>query len=219
MTRVVLVDDQAMIRAGLRNVLESADIEVLGEAGDGESALTLLRTTRPDVVLMDVRMPGVDGVEATRRIRADADLTKLPILVLTTFDGDAHVLAALRAGADGFLSKSAEPDELIDAVIRTAAGESSLSPAASRAVVSHLAQASAPGQADPELANRVASLTPRERDLVIAAAAGEDNAAIARRLFLSPLTVKTHLNRAMMKLDARDRGQLVSIAYRSGLMR
>jgi DNA-binding NarL/FixJ family response regulator len=218
-TAVVLVDDQAMIRAGLRSVLESADIEVVGEASDGAAALTLLRTTRPDVVLMDVRMPGVDGVEATRRIRADADLASIPVLVLTTFDEDAHVLAALRAGADGFLSKSAEPDELIDAVIRTAAGQSSLSPAASRAVVSHLALAGAPAGVDPELANRLVSLTPRERDVVVAAAAGEDNANIARRLFLSPLTVKTHLNRAMMKLDARDRGQLVSIAYRSGLVK
>ncbi|MFB7890599.1 response regulator [Microbacterium sp. NPDC056044] len=218
MTTVVLVDDQAMIRAGLRSVLESADIEIVGEAADGGAALPLLRATAPQVVLMDLRMPGVDGVEATRRIRADAALGAVRILILTTFDGDAEVVAALSAGADGFLSKSAEPEDLIDAVLRTAAGESSLSPRASRAVVSHLAKGAASVDPDPELAARVATLTPRERDLVIAAAAGDDNATIAKRLFISPLTVKTHLNRAMMKLDARDRGQLVAIAYRSGLV-
>ena len=219
MTTVLLVDDQAMIRAGLRSVLESADIEIVGEASDGAAALTLLRTTRPDIVLMDLRMPGVDGVETTRRIRTDADLAKLPVLVLTTFDADANVLAALRAGADGFLSKSAEPEELIAAVLSTAAGHASLSPAASRAVVSHLGSTEAPSPADPDLAARVQTLTARERDLVLAAAAGEDNATIAKRLFISPLTVKTHLNRAMVKLDARDRGQLVSIAYRSGMVK
>jgi DNA-binding NarL/FixJ family response regulator len=214
---VLLVDDQAMIRAGLRSVLESADIEIVGEAGDGAAALSLLHSTLADVVLMDLRMPGVDGVEATTRIRADAALTSVRVLVLTTFDADEDVIAALAAGADGFLSKSAEPDDLIDAVLHTAAGRSSLSPRAARAVVSHLAKSRPPAALDPELAARVATLTPRERDLVIAAAAGDDNATIARRLFISPLTVKTHLNRAMMKLDARDRGQLVAIAYRSGL--
>jgi len=219
MTSVVLIDDQAMIRAGIRGVLESADITVLGEAQDGGIGVGLVREIRPDVVLMDLRMPGVNGVEVTRRIRADPALASTRVLVLTTFDGDADVLAALRAGADGFISKSAEPDELIDAVQRTAAGESSLSARASRAVTAHLALEGEPWTPEPELVARVATLTPRERDLVIAAASGADNAQIAAAQFISPFTVKTHLNRAMAKLDARDRGQLVAIAYRSGLVR
>lgn len=217
MITVALADDQAMIRAGLRSVLESAEIGVVGEAADGATALSLIRAVRPQVVLMDLRMPGVDGVEATRRIRIDPTLATVRILILTTFDGDTEVVSALSAGADGFLSKSAEPEDLIDAVMRTAAGESALSPRASRAVVSHLATQPAMPEPDPDIAARVSTLTPRERDLVIAAATGDDNATIARRLFISPLTVKTHLNRAMMKLHARDRGQLVAIAYRSGL--
>jgi DNA-binding NarL/FixJ family response regulator len=153
-TSVVLVDDQAMIRAGLRSVLESADIEIIGEAGDGVAALSMLRSARPDVVVMDLRMPVLDGVEATRRIRAEIALDPVRILVLTTFDADNDVIAALAAGADGFLSKSAEPDELIDAVLRTAAGQSSLSPRAARAVVSHLAKSPTAPSPDSELAAR-----------------------------------------------------------------
>jgi DNA-binding NarL/FixJ family response regulator len=217
MTTVVLVDDQGMIRVGLRSILESADIQVVGEAEDGARALSVLRATIPQVVLMDLRMPGTDGVEATRRIRADPALRDIGILILTTFDGDAEVVAALTAGADGFLSKSAEPEDLIDAVLRTADGESRLSPRASRAVVRHLATDPRTPQGDPELLRLVAALTPRERDLVHAVASGDDNATIAARLHISPLTVKTHLNRAMMKLGARDRGQLVALAYRSGI--
>ena len=207
-----------MVRAGIRGVLESTDIVVVGEAQDGGIGVGLVREVRPDVVLMDLRMPGVNGIEATRRIRADPALETTRILVLTTFDGDADVLSALRAGADGFISKSAEPDELIAAVERTAAGESSLSPRASRAVAAHLVAEGDPRTPDSHLVALVATLTPRERDLVIAAAAGADNAEIAATQFISPFTVKTHLNRAMAKLDARDRGQLVSIAFRSGLM-
>lgn len=217
MTTVVLIDDQGIVRAGIRGVLESADITVLGEAQDGGIGVGLVREVLPDVVLMDLRMPGINGVEATRRIRADSSLATTRVLVLTTFDGDADVLAALRAGADGFISKSAEPDELIDAVERTAAGESSLSPRASRAVTAHLASEGEPRKPDAELSARIASLTPRERDLVIAAATGADNAEIAAAQSISPFTVKTHLNRAMAKLEARDRGQLVAIAYKSGL--
>ena len=219
MTTVVLIDDQAMIRAGIRGVLESAAIVVLGEAQDGGIGVGLVREVRPDVVLMDLRMPGVSGIEATKRVRADDELSSVRILVLTTFDGDADVLEALRAGADGFISKSAEPEELLEAVARIAAGESSLSARASKAVTTHLASEVELPDPDPQLMALVRTLTPRERDLVIAAATGADNAQIAAAQFISPFTVKTHLNRAMAKLSARDRGQLVAIAYRSGLVR
>jgi DNA-binding NarL/FixJ family response regulator len=219
MTTVVLIDDQVMIRAGIRGVLESATVSVLGEAQDGGIGVGLVREVRPDVVLMDLRMPGVNGIEATKRIRSDDELRAVRILVLTTFDGDADVLEALRAGADGFISKSAEPEELIEAVARTAAGESSLSVRASKAVTTHLASEVELPEPDPQLVELLRTLTPRERDLVIAAASGADNVQIAAARFISPFTVKTHLNRAMAKLDARDRGQLVAIAYRSGLVR
>ncbi|WP_456284390.1 response regulator transcription factor [Microbacterium sp. JZ70] len=220
MIRVLLVDDQAVIRAGLRSVLESADVSVVGEAPDGARGVELARSLHPDVVLMDLRMPGQDGAAATKEIRSDDSLEDVRILVLTTFDGDRDVVAALSAGADGFLGKAADPDEIIGAVERVAAGESSLSARASRAVITHLSAAPNQPRAeiDPELAALVATLTPRERDLVAAAARGEDNATIAQRLFISPLTVKTHLNRAMTKLGARDRGQLVAFAYRGGVV-
>lgn len=218
MTRVILVDDQPLVRAGVRAVLESAGMEVVAEAGEGNEALSHARELQPDVVVMDLRMPRMDGVEATRRIRADEALAGVRVLVLTTFDGDENVLHALRAGADGFLSKTAEPDQLIDAVERAARGEAALSSAASRAVLSHLVREKPP-VVDARLAELVATLTARERDLVIAAATGASNDDIAARLFLSPLTVKTHLNRAMAKVGARDRGQLVAVAYLSGLAR
>jgi len=217
-TRVVLADDQPLVRAGVRAVLESAGIEVVAEAGDGGEALHHAREALPDVVVMDLRMPRMDGVEATRRLRADDALAGVRVLVLTTFDADENVLHALRAGADGFLSKTAEPDQLIEAVERAARGEAALSSAASRAVLTHLVRETPP-TIDPRLAALVEALTPRERDLVIAAAAGATNDEIAARLFLSPLTVKTHLNRAMAKVGARDRGQLVAVAYLSGLAR
>lgn len=216
MTAVVLVDDQALIRAGLRGILEDAGIDIAAEAGDGHAGVEAVRRARPDVVLMDLRMPLMDGIQAIERIRSDAALAETRILVLTTFDGDRDVVDALRAGADGFLSKTADPDELVAAVTAVARGEVSLSQRAARAAIRHLDARDEP-RVDPELARRVATLTPRERDIVQAAAAGHDNNRIARELFISPLTVKTHLNRAMMKLDARDRGQLVAIAFRAGL--
>jgi DNA-binding NarL/FixJ family response regulator len=217
-TRVLLVDDQPLVRAGVRAVLESAGIEVVSEAAEGAEALHRAREAKPDVVVMDLRMPRMDGVEATRLLRADPSLPGVRVLVLTTFDGDENVLHAVRAGADGFLSKTAEPDELIDAVERAARGEAALSSAASRAVLAHIVRETPPS-VDPELVAVVQTLTPRERDLVIAAATGASNDDIARRLSLSPLTVKTHLNRAMAKVGARDRGQLVAVAYLSGLAR
>jgi DNA-binding NarL/FixJ family response regulator len=217
-TRVLLVDDQPLVRAGVRAVLESAGIEVVAEAAEGAEALHRAREAKPDVVVMDLRMPRMDGVEATRLLRADPSLPGVRVLVLTTFDGDENVLHAVRAGADGFLSKTAEPDELIDAVERAARGEAALSSAASRAVLAHIVRETPPS-VDPELVAVVQTLTPRERDLVIAAATGASNDDIARRLSLSPLTVKTHLNRAMAKVGARDRGQLVAVAYLSGLAR
>lgn len=216
MTRVVLVDDQAMIRAGLRGILTDGGIEICGEAGNGEDALPLIARTRPDVVLMDLRMPVLDGVGAITALRRDPVVGATPVLVLTTFDGDPDVIAAVRAGADGFLSKAADPPELIEALHTVAGGAASLSPRATRAVLRHL-ETSAPPPLDPVLVARVETLTGRERDVVVGAAAGLDNTQIARRLFISPHTVKTHLNRAMVKLDARDRGQLVAAAYQAGL--
>ena len=217
MIRVMLVDDQEMIRAGLRSIIDAhAELEVVGEAADGLAVLRQLDDARPDVVLMDLRMPGIDGVEATRRIRLTRPPEQLRILVLTTFDQDANVLQALRAGADGFLSKGAGPAELTDAIVSVAAGGRALSPSAVSAVVDHVVQQRAV-DVDPLVAARFAELTPREREVVAAIAAGLDNAEIAERFFLSPFTVKTHANRAMTKVGARDRGQLVALALRAGI--
>ncbi|HEY7225550.1 MAG TPA: response regulator transcription factor [Micromonosporaceae bacterium] len=218
MTSVLLVDDQPAIRVGLRTILESAGIDVQAEAGDGDEAVRLAQRLPPDVILMDLRMPGTDGIAATRRIREVPALAQTRVIILTTFDGDPNVLAALRAGADGFLGKSASPDEIIDAVQKAACGDVALSQNAQRALLRHLAEAGEPSTPDPKAAALAAELTPRERDVVIAAAQGHDNDAIATQLFISPLTVKTHLNRAMVKLRARDRGQLVATAYRIGLI-
>ncbi|WP_053351637.1 response regulator [Leucobacter musarum] len=217
MIRIVLVDDQAMIRAGIRSILESAAMEIVAEAADGERGAIAVRQTRPDVVLMDLRMPGADGLHGIGELRAPGAPDGCGILVLTTFDGDEEVLEALAAGADGFISKSADPEALIAAVERVARGEATLSPRASRAVTRHLASSQKPLH-DPELAARLDLLTARERDVTVAAARGLDNQEIGREMSISPYTVKTHLNRAMAKVDARDRGQLVAFAYRSGLM-
>ena len=217
MIRVMLVDDQEMIRTGLRTIIGAhPDLEVVAEAADGLAVLRQLDTVRPDVVLMDIRMPGIDGVEATRRIRLTAPPEQLRILVLTTFDQDENVLQALRAGADGFLSKGAGPVELTGAILQVAAGSRALSPGAVDAVVDHVVDQRAIA-VDPALAARFAELTPREREVVGAIVSGLDNAQIAEQFYLSPFTVKTHANRAMVKVGARDRAQLVTLAIRAGI--
>lgn len=216
---VLVVDDQAMIRAGIRGILQTAeDLEVVGEAADGESGVRMCVAVRPDVVLMDLRMPVLDGTGAVREIRSRPELAGTRVLVLTTFDDDPDVLGALQAGADGFLSKVAEPAELVEALRRVAAGEVSLSQTATRAVVQHVARTPGPPGTDPALDRRVASLTPRERTIVEHAADGLDNLQIARALHISPHTVKTHLGHAMTKLDVRDRTQMVVLAFRAGIV-
>lgn len=215
--RVLLADDQVLIRSGFRALIDSApDLEVVGEAVDGAEALQLARTTRADVVVMDIRMPEMDGLEATRRICADEDLAGVRVLILTTFELDEHVVDAIRAGASGFLGKGVEPHVLLDAIRTLAQGEALLSPGATRALISrYLRPVQEPIASPPSLA----ALTGREREVVALVAEGLSNDEIAARLYLSPLTAKTHVNRAMMKLAARDRAQLVVMAYQSGLVR
>jgi DNA-binding NarL/FixJ family response regulator len=215
---VVLVDDQEVIRVGLRAILsDRPDIDVVGEVGDGLSAVRIVTDLSPDVVLMDLRMPGIDGVEATRRIRARHPEQVVRILVLTTFDQDANVLAALRAGADGFLSKGASPAELVDGILRVARGEHALSGSAVNAVVEHVSVT--PGiSVDAEAARLVDELTARELEVVTYLVQGLTNREIAEALCLSPLTVKTHVNHAMVKLSVRDRAQLVTVAVRAGIL-
>ena len=216
--RVLLADDQALIRAGIRALVDSApDMEVVGEAADGREAVDLVRATRADVVLMDIRMPEVDGLEATRQISADEDLAGVRVLILTTFELDEHVLHALRAGASGFLGKGAEPGEMLAAIRTVAAGESLLSPRATRALIGHYL--TRPDEAPTTEPGALAALTEREREIVALVAHGMTNDDIAERLIVSPLTVKTHVNRAMMKIGARDRAQLVVAAFHSGLVR
>jgi DNA-binding NarL/FixJ family response regulator len=215
--RVVLADDQALIRSGFRVLIDSAeDLEVVGEAATGDDAIRLARSTRADVVLMDIRMPGTDGIAATRAITDDDDLAGVKVVVLTTFEIDAYVIEAVRAGASGFLGKSIEPADLLDAIRTVAGGDALLSPKATQALLAEFATAG-PGPAIP--ADTLADLTTREREMMTLAAHGLSNDQIAERLFLSPLTVKTHINRAMMKLAVRDRAQLVVLAYQSGLVR
>ncbi|MCZ1008943.1 response regulator [Streptomyces lydicus] len=217
--RVLLADDQALLRGTFRMLIDSApDMEVVAEAATGREAVGLARSHRADLVLMDIRMPDLDGLAATRLISEDEDLAGVKILVLTTFENDEYVAEALRAGASGFLGKGINPDELLDAIRVVAAGDSLLSPTATKALIARfLAQpAPPPGRAaSPQLA----ALTPREREVVTLVAAGLSNDEIAERLFVTPLTAKTHANRAMTKLGARDRAQLVVIAYQSGLAR
>ncbi|WP_335937465.1 response regulator transcription factor [Streptomyces sp. PTD5-9] len=215
--RVLLADDQALLRGTFRMLFDSTDdMETVGEASNGEEALELARAERPDVVLMDIRMPEMDGLEATRLISESEDLAAVKVLILTTFEDDEHVAEALRAGASGFLGKGARPDELLDAVRTIAAGEALLSPSATRALIGRfLAQ---PDPCPAGVHERLACLTRRELDVVGLAALGLSNDEIAERLFVSPLTAKTHVNRAMTKLAARDRAQLVVIAYQCGLV-
>jgi DNA-binding NarL/FixJ family response regulator len=218
MIRVLLADDQALIRAGFRVLLQAAgDFEVVGEAADGAEAVLLARRERADVVLMDIRMPGVDGVEATRRIAADDDLAGVKVIILTTFESDEYVYQAIRAGASGFLVKDSEPAELIQAVRVVARGDALLSPGVTRRLITDLA--SRPERMPSRPAGPALDpLTAREREVLALVAAGLSNDEIAARLYLSPLTAKTHVSRIMTKLLARDRAQLVVIAYESGLV-
>jgi DNA-binding NarL/FixJ family response regulator len=213
--RVLLVDDQALVRAGFRVLLERADdIEVVGEAADGDEALALVRAHRPDVVVMDVRMPGTDGLTATRRILDDSRLAPVRVLMLTTYDLDEYVFAALHSGASGFLLKDVQPDELREAVRTVAAGDALLAPRVTRRLIA--AFVGRPGRPAIE-PQRLASLTPREREVVGLVADGLSNHEIGDRLAMSSATAKTHVNRAMTKLGARDRAQLVVLAYSNGL--
>ncbi|MGP9746572.1 response regulator [Brachybacterium sp. AOP29-B2-41] len=218
MIRVFIVDDQDMIRAGIRTILEAAeDISVVGEAADALAALSELERIDADVVLMDIRMPGVDGVEATRRLRASRSAEEVRIIILTTFEHDEHVMAAVRAGADGFLGKGVGPTKLAARIREVAAGGGALSAVAASAVIGQIATARH-RSIDAELAARFDALTPRELGVVRAACLGKSNADIAGELFLSPLTVKTHVNRSMTKMQARDRSQLIAYAFAAGIV-
>ncbi|HEX4221604.1 MAG TPA: response regulator transcription factor [Pseudonocardiaceae bacterium] len=217
MIRVLLADDQALIRAGFRALLEHTDdITVVGEAIDGEAAVRLAGTTRADVVLMDIRMPGVDGIEATRRIAASEDLAGVRVLILTTFESDDYVYQALRSGASGFVVKDTEPAELIQAVRVVAAGDGLLSPGVTRRLIADIAAKGHAGKAAADYP--IDRLTDRERQVLTLVGHGQSNDEIAGTLFLSPLTAKTHVSRIMNKLAARDRAQLVVIAYETGLV-
>ena len=221
--RVLLADDQALLRSAFRVLVDSEpDMQVVGEAADGAEAVELARSTRADVVLMDIRMPGTDGLAATRMISADPELAGVRIVMLTTFEVDEYVVQSLRAGASGFLGKGAEPDELLNAIRIAAGGEALLSPVATKGLIAKfLAQGgtSDDGQESKAYSERLAALTGREREVLVLVAGGHSNDEIAEQLAVSPLTVKTHVNRAMAKLGARDRAQLVVIAYESGLVR
>jgi DNA-binding NarL/FixJ family response regulator len=214
--RVVLADDQALVRAGFLALLDAQDdIEVVGEAGDGDEAVAVTRRERPDVVLMDIRMPGADGLAATRSIGDDPALDAVRVVILTTFELDEYVFEALRAGASGFLVKDTEPTELLRAVRAVAAGDALLSPSVTRRLIEAFATTAGEASAvvDLEL------LTNREREVMTLVAGGLSNDEIAEQLFVSTATAKTHVNRAMTKLGARDRAQLVVFAYESGLVR
>jgi DNA-binding NarL/FixJ family response regulator len=214
--RVLLADDQALVRAGFRALLDAQDgIEVVGEAGDGEEAVRLARSLLPDVVLMDIRMPGTDGLAATRMVAADERLARVKIIILTTFELDEYVFEALAVGASGFLVKDTEPVELIRAVRAVASGDALLSPSVTRRLIAQFATRARQPRPAPE----VGALTEREREVMGLVAAGLSNDEIAERLVVSPATAKTHVSRAMVKLGARDRAQLVVSAYESGLVR
>jgi DNA-binding NarL/FixJ family response regulator len=215
--RVLLADDQPLVRAGFAMLLGAEDdMEVVGEADDGASALTLVRAERPDVVLMDIRMPGVDGLEATRTIAGDVTLSAVKILILTTFELDEYVFEALRSGASGFLVKHTQPADLVRAVREVARGEALLSPSVTRRLIAEFAaRPTRPALTPPSMD----VLTERESEVVALVAQGLSNDEIAAELVLSPATARTHVSRAMVKLQARDRAQLVVFAYQSGLVR
>jgi DNA-binding NarL/FixJ family response regulator len=215
--RVVVADDQVLVRSGFTMLLSGeSDIEVVGEAGNGAECLALVASEHPDVVLMDVRMPVMDGLEATRKISADESLATTRVLILTTFDLDEYVHEALRAGASGFLLKDTLPVDLIAAVRVVAAGDALISPKITRRLIEEFARRPGPGGA--EASARLDELTDREREVLETLARGHSNAEIAEALFVSHATVKTHISRLLMKLDARDRAQLVMIAYETGLV-
>lgn len=216
MIRVVLADDQALVRAGFRSLLDVEEgIEVVGEAENGSRAVALVQDLRPDVVLMDIRMPDLDGLQATQRITDDVDLTDVKVLILTTFDLDEYVFEALRAGASGFLVKHTDPAELVRAVRVVAEGEALLSPGVTRRLIAQYASRPARSAETPPSMDM---LTEREREVVVLVAEGLNNEEIAEELYISPATARTHVSRAMTKLAARDRAQLVVFAYQSGLV-
>ncbi|TDD65824.1 response regulator [Actinomadura rubrisoli] len=216
MIKVLLADDQVLVRAGFRALLAAqADIEVVGEASDGEEAVARARSLRPDVILMDIRMPGVDGLTATRRIASDERLDGVKIVILTTFELDEYVFEALRGGASGFLVKDTEPVELIHAVRAVAAGDALLSPSVTRRLIAEFAARAK----EPSPSPRLNALTDREREVMTLVGEGLSNEEIAARLVVSPATAKTHVSRTMVKLGARDRAQLVVFAYESGLVK
>jgi len=215
--RVVLVDDQALVRGGFKALLNSdPDIEVVGEAANGAEAVAIALATKPDVMLMDVRMPEMDGLEATRQILASPDTSATRVLVLTTFDLDEYVYEGLRAGASGFVLKDIEPAELISAVHVIARGEALLAPSITRRLIVEFASKRRPQTA--VVSKRLSELTEREREVLVHIARGMNNDEIAEELVISPATSKTHVSRIMSKLEARDRAQLVVIAYESGLV-
>ncbi|SOD89222.1 response regulator transcription factor [Streptomyces sp. Ag109_G2-15] len=216
MIRVLLADDQSLVRAGFKALLDAQpDIEVAGEAADGEETLRRVRELRPDVVLMDIRMPRLDGLAATRRITGDTELKDVKVVMLTTFELDEYVFEAIRSGASGFLVKDTEPDELVRAVRAVVEGDALLSPGVTRRLIAEFAARSKA----PAAAGTLARLTEREREVMALVGIGLSNEEIARRLVVSPLTAKTHVSRTMVKLGARDRAQLVVLAYESGLVR
>ena len=216
MISVVIADDQALVRGGFKALLDAqADITVVGEASDGDEAVRLALEHRPDVVLMDIRMPGVDGLTATRRIADDDRLSTVKIVILTTFDLDEYVFEAIRVGANGFLVKDTEPAELLRAVRAVVAGDALLSPRVTRRLIEEFAARAK----DPARIPDLAGLTDREREVVALVAEGLNNDEIAQRLIMSGATAKTHVSRAMIKVGARDRAQLVVFAYETGLVR
>ncbi|MEU4152871.1 response regulator transcription factor [Streptomyces sp. NPDC026659] len=216
MIRVLLADDQSLVRAGFGALLGAQpDIVIAGEAADGAEALRRVRELRPDVVLMDIRMPVLDGLAATRRITGDPALADVKVIMLTTFELDEYVFEAIRSGASGFLVKDTEPDELVRAVRAVVDGDALLSPGVTRRLIAEFAARSK----EPATADALGRLTEREREVMALVGIGLSNEEIARRLVVSPLTAKTHVSRAMVKIGARDRAQLVVLAYESGLVR